>query len=106
MSWRNKEDLGTSLVAFIHDSLKVTDRYSLDHGRGFTWWGSDYAQTVWSDVGLFHNLSTLYRIHTEVELFRGDGRAGDCEVPLVDTMSNATLSAVTYDPEKDIYKLH
>jgi hypothetical protein len=106
MSWRHKEDLGTSIVAFIHESLKVQDRFNLDHGRGFTWWASDYAQTVYSDVGLFHNMSTLYRIHTEIELLSGNGKADDVEVALMQGMEHATLSALTYDPEKDLFKLH
>jgi hypothetical protein len=106
MSWRHKEDLGTTLVAFVHDSLKVTDQYSLDVGRGFTWWASDYCQTVWTDVGLFHNMSTLYRVHTEIEILRCDGKGETCEVALTESMSHASLSAIIHDPEKDIYKLH
>ncbi len=106
MSWRSKEDLGLSLIAFVHDSLKIEDKYRLDHGRGFTWWGSDYSQSIYSDLGIFHNMSNYFRLHTEIELLHADGHHGTCELPLARLMSDATFSALTYDAQKDTYKLH
>jgi hypothetical protein len=106
MSWKTKEDLGLSLVAHVHDSLKVEDQYRLDHGRGFTWWAGDYAQSVWSDLGIFHNMSNYFRLHSEIEILKTDGHPGNAELPLAELMANATFSALTYDREKDIFKLH
>lgn len=106
MSWHSKEDLGLALVAHVHDSLKIEDKFRLDHGRGFTWWAGDHAQSIWSDLGIFHNMSNFFRLHTEIELLNADGHSVDCEIPLLDSMVDATFSALTYDRDKDIYKLH
>lgn len=106
MSWQTKEDLGLSLVAHIHDSLKIEDKYRLDQGRGFTWWAGDYAQTIWTDLGIFHNMANFFRVHTEIELLKGEGHSHDCEIVLLEAMADATFSAITYDQHKDIFKLH
>lgn len=106
MSWHSKEDLGLSLVAHIHDSLKIEDKYRLDHGRGFTWWAGDYSQSIYSDLGIFHNMSNYFRLHSEIELLRTDGHPGACELPLLKMMADATFSALTYDSDKDTFKLH
>lgn len=106
MSWKNKDDLGLTLVAFVHDSLKIEDKYRLDHGRGFSWWAGDYKQTISSELGIFHNMSNFFRVHTEIELLNCDGQAAQCELPLIEAMADATFSALTYDPDKDMYKLH
>jgi hypothetical protein len=106
MSWQSKEDLGLSLVAHIHDSLKVEDKFRLDHSRGFTWWAGDHAQSVWSDLGIFHSMANYFRIHTEIELLSCDGHSTQCEIPLLEAMSDATFSAIIYDQEHDMYKLH
>lgn len=106
MSWQNKDDLGLTLVAHIHDSLKVEDKYRLDHGRGFTWWAGDYAQSIHTDLGIFHHMSNYFRIHSEIELLKTDGHPGACELPLLKMMADATFSALTYDSDKDTFKLH
>lgn len=106
MSWHSKEDLGLQLVAYAHDSLKIADKYRLDHGRGFTWWAGDYAQTIWSDLGIFHNQASFFRLNTEIELLQCDGQAQSCEIPLLEAMADASFSAIVYDRDKDKFKLH
>lgn len=106
MSWKTKDDLGLSLVAHVHDSLKIEDKYRLDQGRGFTWWAGDFSQTIWSDLGIFHNMANFFRIHAEIELLSCDGHATECEIPLIEAMADATFSALIYDKAKDMYKLH
>ena len=106
MSWRDKEDLGTQLVAHVHDSLKIPDDYTVDEGRGFAWWAADYAQRVWCDLGNFHNATTLYRVHTEIDVLNAKGHAADAELSIARAMADGTLSAVVYDSEHDLYKLH
>lgn len=106
MSWRNKEDLGTQLVAHVHESLRIPGDYTKDEARGFEWWASDYAQRIWADHGNFHNAATLYRLHSEIDFLRGCGHAGEAERALVNLMGEGSLSAIVYDAEKDLYKLH
>src|SRR3954465_3171004 len=106
MSWRNKEDLGTELVAHVHESLRIPGDYTKDAGRGFEWWASDYAQRIWSDLGNFHNSWTLYRLHSEIDFVCACGHAEEAEPALMEVLAEGCLSGIIYDPEKDLYKLH
>ncbi len=106
MSWRDKEDLGTQLVAYVHESLRIPGDYTLDRDRGFEWWASDYCQRVWSDLGNFHNASTVYRLHAEIDFLQANGHFEDAKPALAAAMAEGTLSAIVYDPEKDLIKLH
>jgi len=106
MSWQTKEDLGLTLVSFAHDSLKISDKNRIDHGRGFTWWAGDFAQSIWAELGIFHNMANFFRVHTEIEFLKGEGHATDCEIPLLEAMADATFSAIVYDSSKDTFKLH
>ncbi len=106
MSWRDKEDLGTTLVCSVHDLLRMVDDSLIDRHRGFTWWAGDYAQSIWADLGLYHNGVTIYRIHCETEMLHGDGHAQDGELMLTKLMAGTTLSGMTYDETTDLYKLH
>lgn len=106
MSWRKKEDLGTQLVAHVHESFRISNEYTKDDDRGFEWWASDYAQRVWSDLGNFHNANTVYRLHSEIDFLRGCGHAAEAEQALTELMGQGSLSAIVYDAEKDLYKLH
>lgn len=106
MSWRHREDLGTQVVAHVHEAMRVNDHWCLDTGRGFMWWAEDFVQRIWSDIGLFHNSQSVYRVHAETDLLKGRGHAKDFELALTTAMRDATLSAVVYDSESDTYKLH
>lgn len=107
MSWREKEDLGTQLVAHVHESLRLSNDYLLDNvQRGFSWWASDCNQRVWSDLGNFHNSTTLYRLHAEIDFLKGCGHAPEALVRLMSYIGEGSLSALVYDSQHDVYKLH
>jgi hypothetical protein len=107
MSWRSKDDLGQTMVANIHDVLRIPDEWLIDRGpRGFTWWAGQYAQSVWSDAGNFHNGVTLYRLHCDLELLRCEGHGQEIEQKLVRFLKDTTLSALVYDRALDMYRLH
>lgn len=93
-------------MAHVHESLRIPGDYTVDQGRGFEWWGSDYAQRIWSDLGNFHNASTLYRLHCEIDFLRGNGHAAEAGPAMLDLMSEGGLSAIVYDAEKDLFKFH
>ena len=94
MSWRDKSDLGTQLVANVKELLRIPDEWLIDRNRGFTWWAGDYAQSIWADLGLFHNGVTIYRLHCETEMLRGHARSAECEQLISKLMSRCTLSGV------------
>lgn len=106
MSWRTRDDLGLEIVGHVHDAMRIPDHWTQDIGRGFIWWAEDFAQTIWSDVGMFQNASNTFRVHAETDLFRGRGHAQDFEVELLSSMSDASLSSVIFDQDKDTFKLH
>lgn len=105
MSWQKKEDLGTQIVAKVYESLRFQEHWTCNVGRGFIYWASDYALTVKADLGNFHNAYTIFRVYSEIDLLRGKGQPGKVEIPLAHAMQDASLSALLYDPHKDIYKL-
>lgn len=106
MSWQERSELGTSLIAEICEAMKVPDQWRVDHPRGFTWWADDFAQHVWCDPGLYHNAQAVYRVHAETDLLRGRGQAEKFEFELEKAMDASTFSAVIYDQAQDTYKLH
>jgi hypothetical protein len=106
MSWRDRLDLGTSIVGHVYDAMKVTDHWSIDFKRGFTWWAEDFAQTVQSDIGMFHNAQAVFRVTAETDLLKGRGRAQAFEVALTSAMREASFSSVYYDSTRDVYKMH
>lgn len=106
MSWRRKDDLGTSIVAKVHDQLKLSDQWLIDCGRGFTYWPSDHAITVVADLPNFHNAYSIFRLHSEIEVAKADSKSQDVEATLMEAMCRAALSGLTYDSEKKLYKMH
>ncbi len=106
MSWKKQEDLGTQLVAKVYDLLKVNDAWSIDCGRGFTYWPGDYAVTVSADLPNFHNAYCIFRLHSSIDVARGRGEPSTAELPISHQMSRAALSALTYDAKHDVYKIH
>jgi hypothetical protein len=45
------DDVGVSVVNAIAAMMSIDDEWSTREERGFTWWGKDYAQRVWSEPG-------------------------------------------------------
>lgn len=106
MSWRERSDLGHSLVADVHEALRIDDHWLLERPNGFTWWASDFAQSVWCDMGLYHNGVATYRVHAETDLLRGRGRPHHYENAIETEMDACSFSSVIYDVSEDTFKLH
>jgi hypothetical protein len=106
MTWRDRTDMGTELIAQARDGLRVPAEWSVDLQRGFIWWAEEFAQHVRADVGNFQNAQCIFRLHAETDLIKGQGRGRQFELSLMSAMRDATMSALFYDQEKDTYKLH
>lgn len=106
MSWKERSDLGLTLVADIHDALRIDDHWRVDEARGFRWWPSSFAQHIWADIGLFHNSQAVYRMHAETDLIRGRGHHQDFELALETAIDACTFSAIVYDAPSDTFRLH
>lgn len=106
MSWKERSDLGLTLVGDVHDALRVEDKWRRDEVRGFQWWPASFAQHIWSDVGLYHNAQAVYRMHAETDLISGRGHHEDFEEGLETAIDDCTFSAIVYDAKTDTFKLH
>jgi hypothetical protein len=105
-SWKDRTDLGLEVVASVSDALKVEPEWSVDNGRGYTWWADDFAQHVWAEESVFQTSLPIYRVHAETDLLFGRGRAERFELGLMSAMRDTQLSGVVYDHDKDIFRLH
>lgn len=106
MGWRQKSDLGLELVAQAHELLRIDEHWLVDKGNGFTWWAGEFAQTVWTDAGLYFNGQSTYRLHAETDLLRGRGKEHLYETAIEREMDQCSLSSVIYDIDDDTFKLH
>lgn len=104
--WRSRNDFGLEQIANLHEALRINDHWAVDIHRGFMWWPDEFAQSVWSDVGMFHNAQSVFRLHVETELIRGKGKVENLELALASEMSHASLSSICYEAEKDLFVLH
>jgi hypothetical protein len=106
MSWKERSDLGLTLVGDVHDALRIEDRWRKDEARGFQWWPSGFAQHIWADIGLYHNAQAVYRMHAETDLIKGRGHHQDFELALETAIDACTFSAIVYDAATDTFRLH
>ncbi len=106
MSWRTKDNLGLDLVCQVHDLLRVDDTFVSEESNGFIYWSSDLAQHIWTDMGVYHNAQTVYRLHAETDLLRGRGQPQKYETLIEQEMDQSSFSAVIYDAELDVFRLH
>lgn len=106
MSWRDRETLGQQAVAEVHDLLQIPQEWLQDREEGFSWWPGQLAQRVWTEEGLFRNSTTYYRLHAEIDLFRGGRQREQLRTAMEREMDESHLSALVYDKGSDIFKLH
>ena len=62
-----ENDLGTAAVEEIRELWQVDNQWSVDEDRGFSWWGKDYRQRIWSDPGFDEEGIEIFRLHSETD---------------------------------------
>lgn len=67
---RTIADVGVSVVDAIAEMMGVDVAWSTRDERGFTWWGKDYAQRVWSEPALNDDGFEIFRLHARTPLVR------------------------------------
>ena len=65
------DDIGVSVVNAIAEMMGIDEAWSTRDERGFTWWGKDYAQRVWSEPGFDDDGFEIFRIHARTQVVRG-----------------------------------
>ena len=58
------------MVDEIAHSFTLDAEWSIRDERGFTWWGKDLAQRVWSEPGLDDDGFEIFRLHARTDLLR------------------------------------
>src|SRR5205823_10242656 len=72
-----KMDCGKAVVQNYFDVLEIDEKSCLREERGFTWWGEDLAQRIWSDPPVVRDGTTLWKVHARTDFLDGfaDGEA-------------------------------
>jgi hypothetical protein len=64
------DDVGLRVVDKIAHSFTLDAEWSVRDERGFTWWGKDLAQGVWSEPGFDDDGFEIFRLHARTDLLR------------------------------------
>lgn len=105
MSWRNKDTLGKEFVADVHEFLHVDEKYCLDDGDGFIYWAGDLATRIKTDMGVFRQSMSIYRVTAETDFLKGRGHMAELAVALEYEMDQCSFSGPIYDPATDTFRL-
>ncbi|MCW5935865.1 MAG: hypothetical protein KIT11_00975 [Fimbriimonadaceae bacterium] len=97
--------MGESFVKLAHDVLHVDDQYVADSIDGFTWWPSDLATRVSTDMGVFRHSQCVYRITAETDMLKGRGHLQQLAEALEHEMDHCTFSGPVYDEKADTIRL-
>jgi hypothetical protein len=62
--------VGLRIVDQAGYALTLDEEWSVRDERGFTWWGKDFAQRVWSEPGFDDDGFELFRLHAQTDLLR------------------------------------
>jgi hypothetical protein len=98
------DDPGLRVVRHVYQTMQIDAGWSTWSPRGFTWWGHELAQRVWSDGPYVDHGETIYRVHAETDFLRGapDARARQTVASL---MGLTGLSGAYHDPASDVLRL-
>ncbi len=86
--------------------MHVPDEWLHEREDGFSWWPGHLAQRIWAEEGLFRNSTTYYRLHAEIDLFRGGREREKLRTVMEEEMDDSQLSALVYDKPSDTFRLH
>ncbi len=64
------DDLGLEIADTIGHSLTLDEQWCVPDERGFTWWGHELAQSVWSEPGFDDDGFEIFRLHAQTDLLR------------------------------------
>lgn len=64
------EDPGLASVLNLYETMQLDPEWSVREDRGFTWWGLNLAQRVWSEQGFDDEGIVIYRVHAQTDVVR------------------------------------
>lgn len=97
---RTYSDLGVSVVDAIAVMMGVDEDWCTRDERGFTWWGKDYAQRVWSEPGFDDDGFEIFRLHARTQMIRGFEPTDENLAKLNALSMVASTSGFVVDPDE------
>ena len=65
-----KNDCGMTVVENYFTALQLDEGSCVREERGFTWWGEDLAQRVWSDPAALRDGTTVWKVHARTDFLK------------------------------------
>jgi hypothetical protein len=62
-----KIDCGMTVVETYFNTLEIDEKSCLRNERGFTWWGEDLLQRIWSDPPVGRDGTTVWKVHARTD---------------------------------------
>ena len=91
------EDPGLAVVEHIFKEMKIDGEWSTRQERGFTWWGKDFAQTVWAEPLFEDSGFRISRVHARTDVAAGFKGTPENLAKLSALNRFASLSALIVD---------
>jgi hypothetical protein len=99
------DDVGLRIVDQAGYVLSIDQAWSVRDERGFTWWGKDLAQHVWSEPGFEDDGFALFRLHAQTDLLR-DFDASPANLGAINAFAGfATTSGYLIDADAGTVRL-
>src|SRR5947209_8050827 len=64
---KQRIDCGMAVVLKYLEALQLDESSYLREERGFTWWGEDLAQRIWSDLATLRDGTTVWKVHARTD---------------------------------------
>lgn len=99
------DDVGLRIVDQAGYALTLDEEWSVRDERGFTWWGKDIAQRVWSEPGFEDDGFELFRLHAQTDILR-NFKASPSNLAAINAFARlATTSGYLIDAEAGTVRL-
>src|SRR5207247_1971026 len=90
-------DPGIAAIQYIFRRLNIDRQWSVLEERGFTWWGKDFAQRVWSEPVRDDDGILVSRLHAKTDLIHEFHDSADNLSKLAALNMMASSSALVID---------
>lgn len=92
-------DLGRAVTDYVYDTMHVDDRWSERGPVGFSWWGGNLRQQIWSDPPVEDEGLLVWKLHARTDLVRGWSAVEHRTTKLATLGRFECLSGLLYEPD-------
>jgi len=97
-------DSGFQTINEIYGIMQIDQEWSIRSEEGFTWWGHQFRQKIWTDTPLEENSISISRIHVETDFLKYPKRSESIDTKLAMILTLSSLSGLVHDSEKGCLK--